>query len=101
MAFAPLLVVACTVTPGEDVTATEPEPAADASDPCGAAAYQQYVGQQSPQITLPAGTLYQQYGFRPADNPDGSVNVQTTDLNPSRLNFRFDRTGRLLDVTCG
>ena len=63
-----------------------------ASTQCIADQYQQYVGQQSPAISLPAGTEYRHY--RTGD-------PVTKDLNPTRLNFEYDRGGRLVSVTCG
>jgi len=63
-----------------------------ASTACIASDYQQYVGQQSPAIALPAGTEYRHY--RTGD-------PVTKDLNPTRLNFEYDRSGRLVSVTCG
>ena len=59
---------------------------------CLAAEYQQYVGQTSPAITLPTGTNYRHY--RTGD-------PVTKDLDPTRLNFEYDRSGRLVSVTCG
>ena len=63
-----------------------------ASPECLAANYQQYVGQASPAITLPTGTNYRHY--RTGD-------PVTRDLDPTRLNFEYDRSGRLVSVTCG
>lgn len=63
-----------------------------AATECLASDYQQYVGQQSPAITLPAGTEYRHY--RTGD-------AVTLDANPARLNFEYDRSGRLVSVTCG
>lgn len=59
---------------------------------CIAADYQQYVGEKSPAISLPAGTEYRDY--RTGD-------PVTADHNPMRLNFEYDRTGKLVSVTCG
>ena len=50
------------------------------------------MGQKSPAITVPAGTEVRHY--RTGDSV-------TMDLNPSRLNFEYDRTGKLVKVTCG
>ena len=58
---------------------------------CLADQYQMYVGQKSPAITLPAGTEYRD--FRKGD-------PVTKDMNPARLNFEYDRTGKLLSVKC-
>ena len=63
-----------------------------AATECLASDYQQYVGQQSPAITLPPGTVYRHY--RTGD-------AVTADANPARLNFEYDRRGRLVSVTCG
>lgn len=63
-----------------------------AASECLASDYQQYIGQQSPAITLPAGTVYRHY--RTGD-------AVTEDANPARLNFEYDRSGRLVSVTCG
>lgn len=63
-----------------------------ASTECTAANYQSYIGQQSPAITLPAGTEFRHY--RTGD-------AMTMDANPARLNFEYDRSGRLVSVTCG
>ena len=64
----------------------------DASDTCGAAAYQQYVGQKSPAISLPAGTVFRDYR---------SGDPVTMDMAPARINFEYDRSGTLVKVTCG
>ncbi|MFD1882813.1 I78 family peptidase inhibitor [Paracoccus pacificus] len=71
-----------------DTTTVVVTPPAD----CNAAAYQQYVGQKSPAISLPAGTEFRHY--RTGD-------PVTMDLNPARVNFEYDRTGKLVKVTCG
>lgn len=59
---------------------------------CIADQYQQYVGQKSPQISLPAGTEFRDY--RTGD-------PVTADMNPTRLNFEYNRSGTLVSVTCG
>ena len=82
-----LALSACALPPS---TTTVVVPAA--STQCIADQYQQYVGQQSPAISLPAGTEYRHY--RTGD-------PVTKDLNPTRLNFEYDRGGRLVSVTCG
>lgn len=64
----------------------------DTAETCIAADFQQYVGQRSPAITLPAGTVYRHY--RTGD-------PVTADSNPARVNFEYDRTGRLVNVSCG
>ena len=63
-----------------------------AGDTCNAAAYQSFVGQRSPAITVPAGTVIRHY--RTGD-------PVTMDLNAARINFEYDRSGRLVSVTCG
>ncbi|AXC50714.1 hypothetical protein DRW48_14410 [Paracoccus suum] len=68
------------------------EPGAAKEDTCGANAFQQYVGQKSPQITVPAGTAVRH--FRTGD-------PLTRDLRLDRMNFEFDRAGKLVAVTCG
>lgn len=85
------LVAACTTDTGSQttvVTATTVTP----TDACGAASYQAYVGQLSPQISVPAGTEMRHY--RTGD-------PLTRDLRVDRLNFEYDRSGRLVAVTCG
>lgn len=62
------------------------------TDACGAAAFQSYIGQHSPQISVPAGTVMRH--FRTGD-------PVTADLNMERVNFEYDRSGRLVAVTCG
>lgn len=87
--LAPLALAAC-VSP-----APMPEPApADRLDmlTCTAGDYQQYVGQTSPQITLPAGTVFRSYRTGEA---------VTQDFAPARLNFEYDRAGVLVKVSCG
>lgn len=69
---------------GVSVTAT--------TDTCNSAAYQQFVGQRSPAISLPAGTDMRHY--RTGD-------PVTEDMNPNRLNFEYDRSGKLVRVSCG
>lgn len=59
---------------------------------CTAEDYQQYVGQRSPQISLPAGTNFRAY--RTGD-------PVTMDFSPARLNFEYDRSGVLIKVSCG
>lgn len=63
-----------------------------AGDTCGAAPFQKYVGQKSPEITVPAGTNVRHYR---AGDPI------TMDFLPSRMNFEYDRTGKLVKVSCG
>lgn len=83
-----LSMAACTTVVVEE-PAPVTEPAADA---CNSAAYQQYVGQTSPAITLPAGAVYRHY--RTGD-------PVTMDLRLDRLNFEYDRRGVLIRVSCG
>lgn len=78
---------ACTPPPST-TTVIVPPVAAE----CLASDYQQYVGQQSPAISLPAGTVYRHYRTGEA---------VAEDANPARLNFEYDRSGRLISVTCG
>ncbi|MCQ0970918.1 I78 family peptidase inhibitor [Paracoccus sp. TK19116] len=87
---APVVLSACVVA--------VPVPGPGGSDPsagpdtCGAAAYQGYVGQQSPAITVPPGTDYRSY--RTGD-------PVTMDFNENRINFEYDRQGVLVKVSCG
>lgn len=80
--------LAACAPPGTTTTIIVPETPTE----CRAADYQQYVGQQSPALTLPAGTEFRHY--RTGD-------AVTMDMNPARLNFEYDRTGKLVSVTCG
>ena len=82
--LAPLALAAC----AETTEVVLPDP----SDTCGAAAYQQYVGQKSPAISLPAGTVFRDYR---------SGDPVTMDMAPARINFEYDRSGTLVKVTCG
>ncbi|AUH32305.1 I78 family peptidase inhibitor [Paracoccus tegillarcae] len=92
----PLALAACAPPPPSppnvEVLIVDETPAPTADDSCGAAAYQQYIGQTSPQISLPSGSVFRDY--RTGD-------PVTMDLNPSRLNFEYDRTGKLVKVSCG
>lgn len=78
---------ACAVPPATTTVIVPP-----AASQCLAGDYQQYVGQQSPAITLPTGAEYRHY--RTGD-------AVTQDFNPTRLNFEYSRSGRLVSVTCG
>ena len=69
-----------------------PVPAENPADACNSAAYQQYVGQKSPAISLPPGVVMRHY--RTGD-------PVTADLNEARLNFEYDRSGKLVRVSCG
>ncbi|WP_185968505.1 I78 family peptidase inhibitor [Paracoccus sp. M683] len=88
LALAPLALVACTAAEPlpEDI------PVIEAPVNCTATDYEQYVGQTSPQISIPAGTQFRHY--RTGD-------PLTMDLSPNRLNFEYDRTGKLIKVSCG
>lgn len=90
--FAALALAACSVNTENDVVIPEPEVIATPGDECGAAAYQQYVGQKSPAISLPAGSDFRHY-------LTGAP--VTMDMRPARLNFEYDRSGTLVKVTCG
>ncbi|SEH99293.1 I78 family peptidase inhibitor [Paracoccus alkenifer] len=59
---------------------------------CIATDYAQYVGERSPAISLPAGTVYRHY--RTGD-------PVTADFNPNRVNFEYNRSGTLVKVSCG
>ncbi|PZO67666.1 MAG: hypothetical protein DI498_01360 [Paracoccus denitrificans] len=75
-----VVVVPATVVPGPP------------GDECHASQYQHFVGEKSPEITLPAGTNFRHY--RKGD-------PLTMDLQQDRLNFEYDRTGKLVAVSCG
>ncbi|WP_195759855.1 I78 family peptidase inhibitor [Paracoccus sp. S-4012] len=62
------------------------------ADACNSAAYQQFVGQRSPGITLPPGTDVRHY--RTGD-------AVTMDYSAERINFEYDRRGVLVRVSCG
>ncbi|WBU61496.1 I78 family peptidase inhibitor [Paracoccus albus] len=87
-----LTLAACSVETENDVVIPETEVLASSDDPCGAAAYEQYVGEKSPAISLPAGTNFRHY--RTGD-------PVTMDFSPTRINFEYDRTGTLVEVSCG
>lgn len=90
---APALLAACTVVqPVEPVAVPVPVAVAPAGDTCNAAAYQAFVGQRSPEISLPAGTDFRHYR---------SGDPVTMDHSPTRLNFEYDRRGVLTAVKCG
>lgn len=61
-------------------------------DTCGAAAYQPLIGQTNPAIKVATGVAYRQVK---------SGDPVTMDLNLERLNFEYDKSGKLLSVTCG
>lgn len=92
MLLAPFMLAACAVEP----VVVEEEPslreAMQSDDPCGAENYQQFVGEKSPAISLPAGTMFRHYR---------SGDPITMDMAPTRLNFEYDRTGTLVKVSCG
>ncbi len=85
------LLAACNTDAGTQTTVLNTS-VVTPEDACGASAYQQYVGQQSPQISVPAGTAMRHY--RTGD-------PMTMDMRIDRLNFEYDRSGRLVAVTCG
>ena len=81
------LLAACQpMPPSTTVVVTQP------ASECIADRFKQFVGQKSPAISVPAGTEVRHY--RTGD-------PVTMDLNPSRLNFEYDRTGNLVKVFCG
>ena len=92
----PLALAACAPAPVQTeiliVEETTPAPEGGPGDTCGATTYQQYVGQQSPQISLPAGTTFRHY--RTGD-------PVTMDFASGRINFEYDRGGKLIRVSCG
>lgn len=94
--FAPLALMACATGSETEIVTEDPaaatSEAVDAADACGAANYQQYVGEKSPTVMLPAGTVFRHY--RTGD-------AVTMDLVPTRLNFEYDRSGNLVKVSCG
>ncbi|WP_232816568.1 I78 family peptidase inhibitor [Paracoccus zhejiangensis] len=96
LAVLPLALAACAPPPTQvivPIIEETPVTEADApGDTCGATTYQQYVGQQSPQISLPAGTVIRHY--RTGD-------PITMDHASGRINFEYDRTGKLVKVACG
>lgn len=61
-------------------------------DCCGAAAYAELVGQTNPSIRVAEGTPYRTY--RTGD-------PVTEDFSLKRLNFEYDRAGKLVRVSCG
>ncbi|HRM74320.1 MAG TPA: I78 family peptidase inhibitor [Paracoccus sp. (in: a-proteobacteria)] len=94
---APLLLAACTDdTPsGREAVLGDAVSNADGStsvDSCGAAAYAGLVGQTNPTIRVAEGTPYRTY--RTGD-------PVTSDFALKRLNFEYDRAGKLIRVTCG
>ena len=82
------LLAACTPPAPSTIVVDAPPPA----DSCNASAYQQYVGQKSPDIRLPSGTIVRDY--RTGD-------PITMDMSPARINFEYDRSGTLVKVSCG
>lgn len=93
LAALPLTLAACAPPPTEVIVPIIDEtPATAPGDTCGATTYQTYVGQQSPAINLPAGTTFRHY--RTGD-------PITMDLASGRINFEYDRTGKLIKVSCG
>lgn len=88
LGVAALSLAACTTVVVEEAPPVELPPA----DACNSAAYQQFVGQRSPAITLPSDAVYRHYR---------SGDPVTMDLVAERLNFEYDRTGTLIRVSCG
>lgn len=88
MGAATLSLTACATVVMEE---PEPEPV-PVVDACNSAAYQQFVGERSPVVSVPAGTAFRHYR---------SGDPVTMDLNPARLNFEYDRSGVLIKVSCG
>ncbi|MDO5659211.1 MAG: I78 family peptidase inhibitor [Paracoccus sp. (in: a-proteobacteria)] len=84
---APVLLAACAPAPAPDLVVVTPD-----GDACGASQYQSYVGQISPAIELPPGTVMRHYR---------SGDPVTMDYSAERINFEFDRAGRLVKVSCG
>ena len=78
---------ACALPPA--TTVIVPPPAQTA---CIADQFQQFVGQKSPAITVPAGTEIRHY--RTGD-------PVTMDFSPARVNFEYNRIRELVSVTCG
>ncbi|SMO50038.1 I78 family peptidase inhibitor [Paracoccus laeviglucosivorans] len=85
----PLLASACV----PEAPATDPiEPPPVANDTCGANAYLPLIGQQTPNISVPANKAYRSYK---------TGDPVTMDFNANRLNFEHDKTGKLVRVSCG
>ena len=94
---APLLLAACAdeAPSGRDAVLGEEVTNADGTtsvDSCGAAAYAGLIGQTNPTIKVAEGTPYRTYR---------SGDPVTSDFSLKRLNFDYDRSGKLLRVTCG
>ena len=94
---APLLLAACAedASTGHEAVLGDEVTNADGTtsvDSCGAAAYAGLVGQTNPSIRVAEGTPYRSY--RTGD-------PVTSDFALKRLNFEYDRSGKLLRVTCG
>ena len=94
---APLLLAGCAddAASGRDAVLGEEVTNADGAtsvDSCGAATYAELVGQTNPTIRVAEGTPYRTY--RTGD-------PVTSDFALTRLNFEYDRSGKLLRVTCG
>ena len=91
----PLLLLACDNAASEanDMTDADSAPGDGAADDsCGATRFTDLVGQTNPILTIPADTPYRTY--RTGD-------PVTMDFAPKRLNFEYDRSGKLIRVTCG
>lgn len=65
---------------------------ASAEDTCGAAAFQQFVGQNSPQISIVTNAPVRHYR---------SSEAVIQNFDATRINFEYDRRGDLVKVSCG
>lgn len=93
----PLFAAACTMEDGKPDTNTTDTTvvitdAAQAADTCGAGNYQQFVGQKSPEISVPSTTPLRHYR---------SNDPVTMDFSAQRINFEYDNSGTLVKVSCG
>lgn len=88
---APLALTACVAVVPPPATMPDDQPGLPGPEACGAERYAQYIGQQSPTISVPAGTVYRVIG------PNDAV---TMDLMPARVNFIYDDRGVLEKVEC-
>ena len=78
---------ACAPPPSTTVVVTPP-----VQTVCIADQFQQYVGQKSPAISMPPGTEFRHYR---------SGAPITMDYSATRVNFEYDRSGKLIRVSCG
>ena len=90
--FAVLALAACAVNTENDVVIPDVAIISTPGDECGASTYQQYVGQKSPGISMPPGTEFRHYR---------SGAPITMDYSATRVNFEYDRSGKLVKVSCG